>query len=230
MNYQIHYNRLIERARNRQLSGYVEKHHVVPRCLGGTDEKINIVKLTAEEHFLAHLLLVNIYPGNHKLIGAAILMATSTRKNTNRANNKLYGWLRRDFSKSQTGRKFSMETRKRLSGSHTGKPQSEAQILANKARRGFHANEKQRAALNLGRHPSMYAKRGEQISKAKKGKPQSEEHKKALSIVRTGKKHTEEHKDNISKALVGITRSTETKNKMSIARRKTLERKKLILT
>jgi hypothetical protein len=47
MDWALHYNRLIERARSRDLSGYVERHHVVPKCLGGGEDR---VRLTAREH------------------------------------------------------------------------------------------------------------------------------------------------------------------------------------
>jgi len=89
MNYQKHYDLLMERARNRLLEGYSERHHVVPRCLGGTDEPDNLVRLTPEEHYVAHQLLVKINGKNQKLIFAAVMMG-STRK-----NNKTFGWLRR---------------------------------------------------------------------------------------------------------------------------------------
>lgn len=93
MNYKKHYNRLIDRSCNRILDGYVEKHHIIPRCLGGTDDKSNIAILTPEEHFLAHQLLIKIHPGNRDLIYATQLMTTH---HTNvRINNKLFGWLRR---------------------------------------------------------------------------------------------------------------------------------------
>ena len=52
MNYQKIYNQIIERAKNRQLEGYKEKHHIIPRCLNGNNDKENLVKLTAREHFL----------------------------------------------------------------------------------------------------------------------------------------------------------------------------------
>jgi hypothetical protein len=39
MNYQKIYNQIIERAQNRILEGYVEKHHIIPKCLGGLDNK-----------------------------------------------------------------------------------------------------------------------------------------------------------------------------------------------
>ena len=53
MNYQRHYDLLIERAKTRILSGYVEVHHVLPSCMGGSDGKENLVQLTAEKFALA---------------------------------------------------------------------------------------------------------------------------------------------------------------------------------
>lgn len=64
----MHYDRLIERARIRKLEGYVEKHHILPKCIGGSNDKTNIVSLTPEEHYVAHQLLVKIYPGVQGLI------------------------------------------------------------------------------------------------------------------------------------------------------------------
>ena len=101
MNYQNHYERLINRARDRILEGYKEKHHVVPRCLGGTDDLSNLVDLTAEEHFVAHQLLVKIYPENKKLISALSKMCSSSSKNNR--NNKWYGWIRKRYSQSVSG-------------------------------------------------------------------------------------------------------------------------------
>jgi phosphoglycolate phosphatase-like HAD superfamily hydrolase len=57
----------VERARNRVLDSYTERHHIIPRCIGGTDVKENLVDLTAREHFICHRLLVNIHPDNNKL-------------------------------------------------------------------------------------------------------------------------------------------------------------------
>ena len=96
MNYQKHYDALISRAKNRLIECYTESHHIIPRCMGGTDHLDNLVKLTAEEHYLAHQLLVKIHPGNHKLVAAAIFMTTGGYSNSKyRMNNKLYGWLKR---------------------------------------------------------------------------------------------------------------------------------------
>jgi len=106
MNYKKHYDILIERARNRNLDSYTENHHIIPRCMGGTDDPENLVRLTPEEHYVAHQLLVKIY-NNYSLVHAAVMMA-STSKHLIGRNNKLYGWLRRRLqiaAKQRTGEK-----------------------------------------------------------------------------------------------------------------------------
>ena len=61
MNYQEVYNSICARARHRETPlGYVEKHHVLPVSLGGSDNPENLVVLTAREHFVAHRLLARI--------------------------------------------------------------------------------------------------------------------------------------------------------------------------
>ena len=96
MNYSIIYEKLIQRSKSRIIDGYTEIHHIIPRCLGGDDSKSNLAKLTPEEHYIAHQLLVKIYPGNTQLIHAAIMMTVTS--NNQFRNNKLYGWLRRKHS------------------------------------------------------------------------------------------------------------------------------------
>lgn len=100
MNYQKHYDILIERSKTRILDGYVEKHHILPRCLGGTDAKENIAILTPEEHFLAHQLLTKIHPNNKDLIYATQLM--TTHQTNRRVNNKLFGWIRKQMALSMS--------------------------------------------------------------------------------------------------------------------------------
>lgn len=105
MNYIIHYENLINRAKERTLEGYKESHHIIPKCLGGTDERDNLVNLTAREHFIAHLLLWKINPESYGLIKAIQMMCVG--HNENRSMNRMYGWLKERHSKamsvSQTG-------------------------------------------------------------------------------------------------------------------------------
>lgn len=46
---------------------YHERHHIVPKCLGGTNEENNLIDLFAREHFEAHRLLVLENPENNGL-------------------------------------------------------------------------------------------------------------------------------------------------------------------
>lgn len=93
MNYKRHYDLLITRGKNRMLDGYVEKHHIIPRCMGGTDDVENLVQLTPEEHYLAHQLLIKIHPDVKGLARATQLM--TVHHTESRTNNKLFGWIRR---------------------------------------------------------------------------------------------------------------------------------------
>ncbi len=107
MNYNKHYDLLINRANTREtIDLYTEKHHIIPRCMGGNNNENNIVKLTPEEHYIAHQLLVKMFPTNPGLILAATMMAVSSKYN-DRINNRLYGWLRRKHAEvmriNQTG-------------------------------------------------------------------------------------------------------------------------------
>lgn len=72
MNYEKHYNLLILKAKARKIdiNSYYENHHIIPKSEGGLDDKNNIVKLTAREHFLAHWLLYRIDPKNSSRVFA----------------------------------------------------------------------------------------------------------------------------------------------------------------
>lgn len=99
MNYSEIYQQLMNRAVGRSRGErFYEKHHVVPRCMGGGDESTNLVFLTPEEHFVAHQLLTKIHPTNIKLRFSlqAMLMDTGNRKR----KNKAYGWVRRLVSEN----------------------------------------------------------------------------------------------------------------------------------
>ena len=98
MNYQHHYNLLIERQKNRLLEGYKERHHIVPRCLGGKDVPENLVDLTAREHFVQHQLLAKIYP-DHKGLQLAVSMMSTNGTTQERTENRRYQWVRERHQK-----------------------------------------------------------------------------------------------------------------------------------
>lgn len=99
MNYQTIYNRIIESARSQRRYGYTETHHILPRCLGGSDDKENLVSLTAREHFICHRLLVKIHPSNKDLKVALFLMSARAVYEA-KMTSKLYTELRSNWSES----------------------------------------------------------------------------------------------------------------------------------
>jgi hypothetical protein len=133
MNYQRIYNQIIERAQKQQLEGYVEKHHITPKCLGGSDDKDNIVKLTARQHFICHMLLCEIYPDSNTLKYALYLMNIGKQKYKAadyQISSRTYERLKREHSllmkgnKNCVGRWQSEETRKKI-GDSNRKPKPE---------------------------------------------------------------------------------------------------------
>lgn len=120
MDYQRHYDNLIIRARSRVLDGYVERHHVRPLCLSGTNEIGNLVALTPEEHYTAHLLLAKIHRNDERLLYAANMMMVNN-PSQHRTQNKMYGWLRKAIDEAQRLRHPSDETRALLRKARQGK-------------------------------------------------------------------------------------------------------------
>jgi 5-methylcytosine-specific restriction endonuclease McrA len=60
--YTNYYNSIINRAKSRILPKeiYTERHHIIPKSLGGSNSKNNLVLLTAREHRLEHMLLTKM--------------------------------------------------------------------------------------------------------------------------------------------------------------------------
>ena len=57
------YDKFIQKYKNQVIptSVYTEKHHILPKHVGGTNEQDNIIVLTYRQHILAHLLLYRKY-------------------------------------------------------------------------------------------------------------------------------------------------------------------------
>lgn len=78
--YEEEYFALINKAKadNRRWEPFkFEEHHILPKCMGGSDEKDNLILLTTAEHFKAHVLLSRAYPKNGKLALACVRMMDS---------------------------------------------------------------------------------------------------------------------------------------------------------
>lgn len=193
MNYAVHYEKLITRARGRVITGYKERHHVLPRCMGGDDSPGNLIDLTPEEHFVAHQLLVCMYPKNISLIHAALLMAKGA------TGNKAFGWLRRRKAEAMRGNtlrlgmKLSKEHIEKMISSLRGKKRSPDAI-------------ERTAAAHRGK--ILSADTRAKIAAVHRGKPLSPEHRAKVSASLIGNKRT-----------LGYKASPETRAKMSATRR-----------
>jgi len=122
------YNSIIERAKSRTLTKkvYTENHHILPKSLGGSNSKDNLVRLTAREHFICHRLLVRMVEdkAKYQMIKAAEMM---TKKNS---------WQNRYKITSRTYERLKKEASLAMSILTKGKPKHtphSKKILSEKA-------------------------------------------------------------------------------------------------
>lgn len=207
-----------------------EIHHIVPRCLRGTNNSENLVSLTVYDHIKAHFFLAKAL-GNEKngLLKAFECMCKIHLPSVSELERvdleQIKGWSRlRDIS-----RKHSLSTKRKISRNTTGKkkvrtkPVSlETKIKISEARKGTVFTQEHR----------------ERISEAKKGKPgsftghkHSEETKKQMSLAHTGcrgnflgRYHSEESKEKMKKAHLGKKLSEIDKKHKSEAQKKRWEK------
>lgn len=104
MDYKRVYAEFIKDRREKEahLEGYSERHHIVPRCMGGGDEAENLIRLTAEDHFFAHLVLAKIHGG--KMWAPVAFMVGGQRKDYKPIISRgWYGWASRAMARSACG-------------------------------------------------------------------------------------------------------------------------------
>jgi hypothetical protein len=174
VNYKKIYDSIISQATGRILDAYVERHHILPTCMGGTNDESNLAILTPEEHYVAHQLLVKIYPDNMKLKFAVLMMTGDPH---GQRNNKMYGWVRRMVSQAASMQMKSLwedpiRRQKRLHEMHTSleiNPHRGAGISRNKrvSKSTEHINNMCKAQQNRGKDWSQ------KVSASKKNIPWS---------------------------------------------------------
>lgn len=219
MNYQRIYNQIVDRAKQekRERSGevYYENHHIIPKCMGGSNEKKNLVLLTGREHFLVHWMLVRIYPDNNKLVFAFWGMCNQKNREQEARfipSSKAYEEAKKIFLKtSQVNQKAFWQTEK-------GKMTRNKQVESLKAFHQTSKGEEVRAKRNINHRAYYQTHEGittKEIIRNKAKKPILQ-FKKDGSLIREwtcGKEASELlHIDrgNISACLKGKRRSTGT--------------------
>lgn len=181
MNYTKIYNKIISIAQNRPVYGYTEKHHIVPKCLGGTNDISNLVRLTAREHFISHQLLAKIYK-TKGLVYAAFKMSKG-----NKNNSKTYSWLQEAHSKNVSNRlkgiPLSNEHKEKLRQLRLGKKHS--------------SQTKQKMSGKMRSNETR-----QKISQSKIGIPRSEETKHKVSLSKIGVTLSMKHKQAIKEGTI----------------------------
>jgi hypothetical protein len=188
MDYKKHYDNLMEKAKNRIIPKeiYTERHHILPRCMGGSNKKENIVRLLPREHYISHLLLFNMYPNNNKLAYAFWMMCNGYRKNERKyiVSGRIYEDIRNKF----------IELNKQKEPFFKGKKHTEESKLKNSlAHKGIATwiNKKHTEESKI------------KMSKAALGRKLSEETRKKMSDSKKGIKFSEETRKKMSENTKG---------------------------
>ena len=206
--YNTWYNNITENARTRFLDGYKERHHIIPRSLGGADDKENLVDLTAREHFICHWLLTKMHTGESraKMIYALNGMKRNgqhTQRYETKITSRVYENLKKEFSLVHSaamkgrlahnkGVPATEEQKEKNRKSALGKKMSPESIAKGVAKRKGQKRTKEQK---------------ENISKSLKGKPKgpmSEDQKLAISKGSLGKKKPVGHGNAISATVAKL--------------------------
>lgn len=133
------YTQITERGQKTKRPGY-ERHHILPRSLGGTDDKENITFITAREHFVCHWLLIKIYPvgeAHWKMLNALRMMRAENpnqKRYTTKITSRVYAKLKEEYAVLQSeknkgvgngmyGKNHTEEAKRRISEANTGRIQ-----------------------------------------------------------------------------------------------------------
>lgn len=195
---------------------YSERHHILPRCMGGSNNDDNLVTLTARQHFICHMLLTKMTTGQNyrKMLHAAIGMRRARAYQDRYINSRLYDTIRKAYGKLSSernkGKKASEEARKKMSESRRGKKKPD----------GF--GEKISAALKGKPKGPMSEEEKLKRSNTQKGRPS---HKKGKKF---GPQHTPESKARIAESNRRRGCSAETKARIAAGVKASNERKKLL--
>jgi hypothetical protein len=221
MNYQKIYNQLIEQAQseNRQkgCGVYFEQHHIVPKCIGGSDIKTNLVLLTAREHYIAHKLLHYLYPLDNNLFFAYYMMINIKNQYQERdyiISSREYAQLKEMFSTKMSNRIEMFSTK--MSNRILSKEHKQKIGAASKLRNHSNESKEKNRQAHLGKPSPMKDKTHSEDAKEKNrqahlGKIPSIETRQKTSATLKGRVFS---KDTIAKMSAAQTKRQQNKNKV----------------
>lgn len=101
---------------------YHERHHILPKCLGGTNNENNLIDLFPREHFIAHKLLAKENSNNNNLVHAWALMSRiNNHQGIYQLTPEEYEEARKAYIALMKGKTFSEEHRMKIGKANKGR-------------------------------------------------------------------------------------------------------------
>ena len=208
------YFSITSNAKQRITEGYTELHHIIPQSMGGSNDKDNLVELTAREHFICHWLLVKMTEGDDR---SKMLYALKGMKAENkyqqRYQTKITARVYETYRIEHSINHSKVMKSKNLIPWNKGSVEitdEHRENLQNAARNRKidpikqAEGQQKRIAKVTGRKDSDEAKLKKSIAlKGKLKGPMSEEQKIKISENSKGIKKKEGHGSNVAKANIG---------------------------
>ena len=151
---------------------YHERHHIVPRCMDGTDDEENLIDLFAREHFIAHKLLAEEHPDNNGLV---------------------YGWTMMAFVKDKNQERYELtpeeyeEARIKLS-----------ELTSRRMKELWQDDEYRKRTSEARKRENLSEETLAKLAEASRGRKHTEEEKRKIGNVHRGKFVSEETRQKLS--------------------------------
>ena len=202
------YYKITSNAKQRITEGYTELHHIIPQSMGGSNDKENLVDLTAREHFICHWLLIKMTEGEDR---SKMLYALNGMKAENKYQQRYHTKITaRVYEKYRI--EHAENHSKRMRGRpawNKGLPQTEEHKEKNRQAALQRAPKSEETITKWKESRAGYTHSEETRQKqslASKGKPKgpmSEEEKIKRSVKQKGVAKVKTHGANVANAVLG---------------------------
>ena len=177
--YALHYDLLIYKYGSETKpddGGYYERHHIIPKSLGGSNEPSNLVYMSGKAHYIAHYLLFKIH-GVGPMATALWAMCALNKGNRHKATSRSFELARGSAAAHSSQIQIGVPKTEEQKASMRV-PKSE------QGRLNMKWTDKQKAALSA-------KMQGHEVTPETRAK---------MSATRKGMRYTDEHRANMSKA------------------------------